>query len=283
MVDRSPSRIPADESGDFVRWEIPKVQGAGVSVQEGQMQVKPMTAGELEAIRKEAFEAGYQDGRKEGEEQGYQDGLLKGGEEGRAKGYAVGIEQGHEQGRKEKMEELEAERLKLVELMESFFYPFKKRQDQTEEALLNLVLAISRAVLQRELEISSSQIAIVVHSALKLLPDTEGKVHFFLNPVDVPKVQDIINQFSSLAKISSTDEIMAGGCKVETSQSIIDATVEKRFQKVVQSMLKQSLIPSSETVNLADAIDDMSGFQRDLLETDVNLPDIDDEDAVRQD
>jgi flagellar assembly protein FliH len=283
MVDRPPSRIPADESGDFVRWEIPKVHGAGVSVQDGQMNVKPMTASELEAIRKEAFEAGYQDGRKEGEEQGYQDGLLKGGEEGRAKGYAVGIEQGHEQGRKEKVEELEAERMRLVELIESFLYPLKKRQDQTEEALLNLVLAICRAVLQRELEISSSQIATVVHSALKLLPDSEGRVQFFLNPTDVASVQDIINQFSSSAKIIGTDEIMAGGCKVETSQSIIDATVEKRFQKVVQSMLKQSLTPHSETVDLADAIDDMSGFQRELLEADVNLPDTDDEDAGRTD
>lgn len=68
---------------------------------------------------------------------------------------------------------------------------------------------------------------------------------------------------------------MVGGCRVETRHTLLDFTVEKRFQQVVQQMLaRQSNPPESPEVHDFSAkMGTMSDLHRDVLETTETGPD----------
>jgi len=70
---------------------------------------------------------------------------------------------------------------------------------------------------------------------------------------------------------------MRGGCKLETRHSLVDYTVEKRFQKAVQDMLSEELDAESkgDGEELDAMMDDLTDFHRDVLDpekADIDRP-----------
>jgi flagellar assembly protein FliH len=71
------------------------------------------------------------------------------------------------------------------------------------------------------------------------------------------------------ASVIEDASILPGGCKVETRHSLVDFTVEKRFQRAVQGMLDQQMNDSEggETEELDSMMEDLTGFHRDVLDS----------------
>lgn len=274
MSDKKSNRIPADQLTAYERWELPAMQISGNDVlrsrvTEAEAPVKPLTAADLENIRQQAYQAGLDEGKEEGIKAGHQEGFDKGFLEGKERGVEQGLQEGRATGQQQKQVEIDESLKRLQSVMEQLLEPIRQHDEEIEEALLNLVLAISRAVVKRELLLDSRQIKTVLLDALALLPPSAANVKVRINPADSDHITGVAESVATSALVIMSDDILPGGCKVETLHSLIDFTVEKRFQKTIQQMLDRhtSSLPPDEAPDLADAMGEMTDFHRDVLES----------------
>src|SRR5690606_16649901 len=170
-------RIPAEQLTAYERWERTVMDMAGnepaeitEEVVEEEIEIKPLTAEELEEIRQAAYLEGQQEGFQLGREEGFREGREAGYAEGRETGYADGRATGEEQGATSKRAEIDAALKRLEGVTAELMEPIRRQQDEAEQALLNLVLAVSRSVIRREVSLDSQQIRQVVREALEALP-----------------------------------------------------------------------------------------------------------------
>ena len=265
---KDPSRIPKEQLTAYERWELPLLDGQGNEVaREEERNVKPLTAADLNEIR----EAAREDGFNEGREQGYQAGLAEGREQGHKEGLETGTAEGREQGEKQgyadTRKEMDTRLDRLEHLLGELVLPIRRHEDEIESALVNLTTVLARAVVFRELTLDSSQIRTVVRRALEALPSTAENLRIHVHPDDGELVREVTARLETQASIIEDDEILPGGCKVETRHSLVDFTVEKRFQRAVQNMLDQKTAEgdSGEDAELDSSMADLTDFQRDVL------------------
>ena len=261
-------RIPSEELTAYEKWELPLLDQQGNEIgREEERDVKPLTAADIEEIRQAAWDDGHAEGREAG--------LAEGREEGRKEGHKEGLEAGLEEGRDTgHAEALEATRTevstgleRLESVMAELLDPIRRHQEEVETALFNLTTVLARAVVFRELKLDSSHIQAVVRQAMASLPSTRENVKLRVNPADADWVREVAGRFEAETAVVEDSEILEGGCKVETRHSLVDFTVEKRFQKAVQGMLDQQLssAESGGTAELDSMMGDLTDFHRDVL------------------
>ena len=262
-------RIPPEELSAWERWELPLLDEQGNEVpREEERDVKPLTAADIEAIRQSAWEEGLEEGRQAGREEGRKQGLDEGREQGHREGLETGEREGREQAAAETRAQVDEKLSQLEALMAELVAPIERHQDELESALVNLATVLARAVIYRELSLDSSQVRQVVTDAMETLPSTRENVKIRINPADADRVREVAARLDAEASVIEDDKILAGGCRVETRHSLVDYTVEKRFQKAVQSMLEQQLSAASagESEELESGMGELSDFHRDVLE-----------------
>ena len=266
---RDLNRIPKEQLTAYERWELPLLDERGNEVaREEEREVKPLTAADIDEIRQAAREDGFNEGR----EQGYQDGLKAGREEGHRQGLENGLAEGREQGKTQGYDdtrkEIDTKLDRLEHLLGELLLPIRRHEDELETSLVNLTTVLARAVVYRELTIDSSQIRQVVRRALEALPSTAENIRIHIHPEDCEPVREVTARLETSASVIEDDSILPGGCTVHTRHSLVDFTVEKRFQRAVQSMLDQQLSDSGsgETEELDLLMEDLTGFHRDVLD-----------------
>lgn len=273
MSDKSyRDRIPSADLTAYERWELPLLDDQGNEIapssREEEMDVKPLTAADLERIHKEAWDEGHRDGQTEGYNKGYKDGHEAGHKEGFAKGEAEGLEAGKTRALEETQQQVEAGLNRLDMVMGELLDPIERQRDEVESALVNLATALTRVILHRELKIDSSQIRQVVAQALDTLPSPADNVRIRVHPSDRQWVEDVAERFEAQTRITEDDSLMPGGCLVETHHSLVDFTVEKRFQKTLQTMLDRQLSQSEtlEGSELDALMGELTDMHRELLD-----------------
>jgi len=227
--DETPSDlIRARDVGGFDVWALPSfdphqpepepepVVETPVEMEEVPLEeVQPLTLEELESIRQEAYNEGFSAGEKDG----FRSTTLKVRQEADA---ALGV----------KLASLET-------LMGSLFEPIAEQDSQIEKAMVDLVQHIARQVIQRELALDSTQIERVMREALKLLPLGVGNVRLYINPQDFEQVKALRERHEETWRIVEDAALLPGGCRVETEQSRIDATVETRISQIMAKLFDQ--------------------------------------------
>ncbi len=269
--EKSLNRIPKEQLTAYERWELPLLDAKGNEVaREEERDVKPLTAADIEEIRQAAREDGHAEGRDAGYQAGFNEGREQGHKEGFEAGFAEGKEQGAEQGLEETRKEMESRIDRLEHLLGELLIPIRRHEDELETALVNLTTILARTVVYRELSIDSSQIRQVVRQAMASLPSTTDNVRILVNPEDADWVRQVAERFEATNSVVEDDSILRGGCKVETRHSLVDFTVEKRFQKVVQGMLEQQLgnEEAGESEELDTMMGDLTDFHRGVLDSD---------------
>ncbi|XKH00433.1 flagellar assembly protein FliH [Marinobacter nauticus] len=271
--DQDRKTRPKEQMTAWERWELPLLDEQGNEVAQ-EAEVKPMTAGELQEIR----QAAQDDGFKEGREEGYKSGLEQGRVDGREEGFAAGQEEGREQGRQQGIEDtrqqVAATMDRLEHLMGELVLPIKRHEEELETALVNLTTALARSVVYRELTLDSSQIRQVVRQALAALPSTTENLRIHIHPDDLEPVREVTERLEVTPNLIEDDSLLPGGCKVQTRHSLVDYTVEKRFQHAIQNMLEEQF---GEPVDAIAADTDMqmgelTDFHRDVLESSAMEP-----------
>ncbi|MGV8862237.1 MAG: flagellar assembly protein FliH [Pseudomonas sp.] len=221
--------IRAKDVGGFDVWSLPSfdphreappepepVEAEPAEMEEVPLdEVQPLTLEELEGIRQEAYNEGFATGEKEG----FHSTQLK--------------------VRQEADVALSAKLASLEQLMVHLFEPIAEQDTQIEKSLVELVGHITRQVIQRELTTDSSHIGQVLRDALKLLPMGAQNVRIFINPQDFAQVKALRERHEETWRIVEDDTLQAGGCRVETEHSRIDATIETRISQALAKMFDQ--------------------------------------------
>jgi len=193
-------------------------------------EVQPLTLEELESIRQEAYNEGFATGEKEG----FHSTQLK--------------------VRQEAEVALAAKLASLEQLMAHLFDPIADQDTQIERGVVLLVEHIARKVIQRELTTDSRQIGNVLRDALKLLPMGAQNVRIFINPQDFAQVKALRERHEETWRILEDDSLQAGGCRIETEHSRIDASIETRISlamaKMYDQMHEQALHPAAADLSI---------------------------------
>ena len=240
MVNKSRQVEPGKLTA-YERWELPNIgaeKPASAPKAPAPNKIRPPTAEEIEVIRQQAFDEGKQEGFQAGFEEGREAGLKSGAEEGR--------EQGFEQGLQEGQGSIELRLQQLDHLLSELLTPIKKQQGLIEEAILNVSMAVARAVIYRELSIDASAIKLAIEHILNDLPKADKGFVLSIHPQDESAVAPVLERYQSVMRLKLDDKLSVGGCILESSSQYIDYTIEKRFQKTVQSMLSAAMQNVSE-------------------------------------
>lgn len=239
MTDKKPNSelLTAQQGAAFSRWSLPSFdqeseeaasEPAAVAV-EGEAagedsvrvedvtidDVKPLTLDEVDAIRQDAWNEGFSTGEKDG----FHAGQLKAAQEAEIA--------------------LASKVQALENIMRELFEPIANQDQQLEEAMLELVMQISQQVIQRELKIDSSQIKHVVRESLKLLPIGSEAVRVYVNPQDFEHIKALRERHEESWKIIEDDELLPGGCRFESVNTQINASIETRIEHIATQILEQ--------------------------------------------
>ena len=204
MVAMTTSKIiESNNSVDFERWELPRVSGPVVS--------SKVTAEELESIQKQAYNEGFALGQREGLQH--------------------------------KKQELEENAASLRSILELLTEPLKELDDDVVNQLAQLSMTVARQVVRRELHTDEGEIVGIVREAMSALPASTRKITLHIHPDD----SELIRNAFSLGNEDESDElrwkviedpmISRGGCKISSKNSRIDATVEGRLNRIINTLL----------------------------------------------
>ncbi len=235
--------IPKDRLSAVQRWSMPSVDdvvetasdAASEPVRKPEAPSKPPafpTLEEIETIQREAQEEGYTAGLEEGREQGHREGL----EAGRKAGLKAGRKAGLDAGRGE----IEARVRDLDSILNAMAAPLKELDTLVEEELVRLTTAIARRLIRRELKTAPGEIVAVVREAVALLPVASQGVALHLHPEDARLVREALALDDEQGRAWTLIEdpaLSRGGCAVESELSRIDATVERRLNTVIATVL----------------------------------------------
>lgn len=254
-----PPRIPAEKIGEVHSWLMPPVADTGSVVSGAQKEARDrrermlkqgketienveiapqaktgMTAHEMQEI----FDAAEKDGFDQGHQAGFE------------KGQADGYEAGRQQGLMEMKSKLVAEQQRFQQLTEALLDPLKAQDDDIENMLLDVICSLTQSVIQRELALDSSHILELVKTAVDALPVGSKNIRVSLNPDDLAEVEAYAEEQQLDWKFFGDNQLLPGGCKIETPESRVDFSVSLRLQTVLEQFLTKQLANGED-----DAVD----------------------------
>jgi len=204
-------------------------------------ELKPLTAEDLEEIRQAGYDEGFAEGKEEGFSQGYQEGREQGLQDGTAQGQAEGKKQGLAEGEALIRDQLSQLQALLAQLQQ----PLAKVDQQVEQALLELALAMAQAVIGVEVTTNPQLILQSLREAVDALPYQAENLIIKLHPADLAV---IAQHYSSdeLAQrqwqLRAEPAMSRGDCRVETKESSVDRSLKTRLQASLEHFLQEPVI-----------------------------------------
>ncbi|HMA99035.1 MAG TPA: flagellar assembly protein FliH [Wenzhouxiangella sp.] len=168
------------------------------------------SAAELERLQKQAWEEAHAAGRREG--------LDKGLAEGR--------------------DEVRHQVRLLKSMIQSLQQPLAAIDSTVENELAELAVAIARHVIDDELQTHPESILKLVPLAVADLPAGSRDVRVRVHPDDAKLLHEHLPDGDGEARWGLTEDarVRRGGCQIETPNSTVDATLEKRLEAVVSKV-----------------------------------------------
>ena len=155
------------------------------------------------------------------------------------KGYDEGFDQGLREGRDAAQKELQKKMQQFDQLMRNLSQPFASLDEQAEGEFVRLALSLARQIIRREIQTQPGQIVAVVREALSILSGSVTDIKIHVHPDDAQTLREHMSSAEQERTYEVVDDstISRGGCRVRSSSSIIDATIEKQFAKLSAQFL----------------------------------------------
>ncbi|HVL43867.1 MAG TPA: flagellar assembly protein FliH [Acidovorax sp.] len=225
---RSYSRfIPSEEVGDFTQWKFAAVDGSDLVEPEPEPEPVAELPVELdEAAQQALVQQACDDAYAEGFAQGQAQTALEW--QRRMDEYIA--RQGQEA----------AQRLQGV--LQTLDASLIDMQQQMAQQLLELACDIARQVVRQELSVNPHALLPVVREAVGMLV-TEGRpATVRLNPVDMEAMAEPLREEVHAPGVQwMTDAaVPAGGCLVESAGTVVDGSLDKRWQRAIAALGLQS-------------------------------------------
>jgi len=172
---------------------------------------------EADQIKQEAYQSSFEKGSQAGNEAGYKEGLARAEEE------AANI------------------RAQAVEVLKQAEKIRRQTLENLEQEIVNLARDIAEKLLSAQLSLEPGMIMQVASEALRLVADRLN-ITLYVNPLELELVQnkkgmllDILPAKAQLQVIADPS-IQAGGCRIETEQGWVDATMETRREELIKAL-----------------------------------------------
>jgi flagellar assembly protein FliH len=200
---------------DVNRGDLPSVEGAPLP-RPGQKGVNVM---HLTLVEREAWEHGFKDGHVEG---------VRKGEAELAKRIA----------------EVDVKLAALDAIMGALAKPLEDLDQQVEQELTRLTLAIAKHLVRRELKMDPTQVIGIIRHTVSLLPLSARRIKIHLHPDDAAIVREKLARATSEQEWQlAEDPLMArGGCRLTTDNSSIDARFEASVAVALTGLLGEDRV-----------------------------------------
>lgn len=227
-----------EESGEVNSWPLPSLNRKGKIVRsakrEGEERAKEsienvapaarprhLTASDIDKITRSAEEEGFKAGYEEGFAKGEIQGEKKGKIEGEAKAY------------KECKAQLDDEYARLYAICEHLLAPMLEHDQAMENMLMDMALHFANELLQKEIDQNPESFRALIAKVIKALPAGSKNISIFLHPDDAALMEKVLKEKNQHWPIQTDDSLLRGGCRVETRESIVDYSVEKRWKDML--------------------------------------------------
>lgn len=179
---------------------------------------RQLTAEEINKISKQAeeegFKAGYEEGFSKGEVQGEKKGEAKAWQEHKAK--------------------LEQECARLSAICDRLSEPMQVQDEALEQTLLDLIKHFAGKLIQKEIEQNPEILRSLILKVIQALPAGSKNMSIFLHPDDAALMEKYLKEKNQQWPIQMDDSLTPGGCRVETRESIVDYSIEKRWLSMLE-------------------------------------------------
>lgn len=202
MVTASCNRIHSkDNAGGWQRWH-PGVLDAAP---------RPQTRPESEdTIMRRAHNAGLEAGKRAGFQAGYAEGQAQ----------------------------AQAQAAQIRQIVQSAEQALHALGDTLAAKTAALAVAMARKILLHEIETRPETIIDGVRAALDLLPEGAERVRIVVNTADVDLLRRTLMETADAPEsiVTGSDDIQRGGCRISSPCGDIDATLETRMQRILESL-----------------------------------------------
>jgi flagellar assembly protein FliH len=148
----------------------------------------------------------------------------------------LGWEEGREQGLLAGQAEAAQDCARMKQLADSFASMLDSLDFRLADMVLELALDVARQVVAGELTARPERILDVVNLALKQMAESARESRLLLNPEDAALVRPRLEQVLDKSRLRIVEDVrmVRGGCRIETTQGDLDATLPARWRQVVQ-------------------------------------------------
>ncbi|MGB8518466.1 MAG: flagellar assembly protein FliH [Gallionella sp.] len=208
----SDKRIAKEQMTAYQRWELSSFDQFGTAAQKGKASFSPSADAKLEQQR--AHDEGYQTGHSTGYATGHE------------AGYAIGIQQA------------KTEAAQIGALLQNLQDALNQTDQEIAQSLLDLSLSVANKMVIEALQVKPEIILEIIREAISILPQFNQNAHLVLHPEDAELVRKHMNDDLIHAgwKIFTDPKVERGGCLVKTANSLIEATTEARWKRILDSI-----------------------------------------------
>jgi len=188
--------IPKEKLSAYQRWELDSFEPTAPPAPDGP------TPAEIQCIRKTAHDEGY------------------------AAGYREGQNAAREQAQR------------FEQLLAGLRQALADVDAEVSREILALALAVAKQVLRQALKVKPELMLPVIREALTCLPQFHQKASLYLHPDDSVLVRTQLGEQLECmgCKIVNDGRLERGGCRIESMNGQIDATVETRWRRVLLAL-----------------------------------------------
>jgi flagellar assembly protein FliH len=158
--------------------------------------------------------------------------------EAQESGYAAGQTAGHSAGYEEGIAQARLEAAQVNTLLENLQQALQAFDQGVADQLLTLAIEIASQVLRQSLRVKPDLLLPVIREAVASLPIHQGHPALFVTPSDAILIRAQLGELLSHNnwRIIEDSRLEAGGCRVEIGASEVDATLETRWRRVIESI-----------------------------------------------
>lgn len=157
------------------------------------------------------------------------------------KGYAKGLAEGVQKAHDDAITSVEQRAKLLEELLRELEVIKSRIMTNSQEDIVKLAMVIASKVIHREVK-GSETVVDNVREAIDMASDKHS-IRIKLNPADIPVVDshrgEFLETIKSLERIEliEDDEIISGGCIVETTEGSVDARLDRQMEEIRKMLL----------------------------------------------
>lgn len=149
-------------------------------------------------------------------------------------------EEGYAAGHREGSDKAAADAQRLQQIVTALTEESQVFEQHVADELLGLALAISKQILKQALKVRPELILSIIDEVLSQVSHAHQRMHLVMHPEDAVLVRARLGEqlIRSGCEILEDANMQRGGCRLHTPDCDIDATLERRWQRVVAAIGK---------------------------------------------